>query len=122
MAHRSPAILPTTPDAPVYATVRFCKGGPRLPALVWIVDGDRDSVTHDLVSDQRLAYRIGDATPQWADDWWPGRRGYEWPWAPISREQYEYLVQLIGWARVHQPEHPILHPKKPIDKSQAPLE
>jgi len=121
MDPRAPAVLPTTPDAPVYATVRFCKNGPRIPAIVWVVDGDRDPMG-DLLSDQRLAYCIGDGTPQWADNWWPGRHGWEWPWPPIRQEQYEYLMQRIAWAREYQPDHPILHPTEPIDKSQAPLE
>jgi hypothetical protein len=37
-----------------------------------------------------------------------------WFGTPIKEAEYRKMLDLIAWAREHQPDHPVLHPDEPI--------
>lgn len=114
---RPEAQLPTRPGVVVHGRLRLVKAGPLVPARCWVVDGDRDPETGELLSDQRLAYQLHTDQPRWADDWWP--RG--WPWRPITAAEWQHLMDLTAWARQWQPDHPLCNPRQPIAREAAPI-
>jgi hypothetical protein len=40
---------------------------------------------------------------------------------PITQSEYDYLLALRDYARAHRPDHPCLHPHKPIDIRLQPV-
>ena len=104
---------------PGYYRYRQVKGGPWLPATVTIEDG----MIYVVEADERLklgisadsyekllidAVMIGEAFAN------PLIRVI-WFGTLIEQPEYQQMLDLIAWAREHQPDHPILHPDKPIN-------
>jgi len=119
---RPVAHLPTRPGEVRHFKTRLVKGGPWVPASVTMLDGDRDPVTWELMSDQRLVAEIN-GRPVPCDGWEP--RG--WPWQPIDEAEYSHLRETSEWARTNaaiSPEaaaHPLANPRRPIDRAAAPI-
>ncbi|AWK85061.1 hypothetical protein [Azospirillum thermophilum] len=119
---RPVARLPTRPGETRYFRTRLVKGGPWVPASVSLIDGDRDPVTWELMSDQQLTAEV-DGRPVPCDGWEP--RG--WPWHPIDEAEYRHLRDTADWARRYaavSPEaasHPLANPRQPIDRAVAPI-
>lgn len=92
---------------PGYYQRRLVKGGPMVPAKIWLEE-DVDEVG-DLMADQRLLCLVDgqpcDAVDQWT--WLAGR--------PISREDYEFMVADSTWCKSYAPHEPKANPTKPIN-------
>lgn len=68
------------------------RSGPWVPARIWLVDGERDPETGELLSDQELRCAINGKD----------RDPYEvWTWLcghPISRQEYDSMTRVATWA------------------------
>jgi hypothetical protein len=83
---------------PGWFIVKLVKGGPRVPARIYR-DGGLNAEILGVVAGI-------DAVWLWGEF--------------ITEERYQYLMSLRDWALVHDPEHPLCHPRRPIDVSTLP--
>lgn len=93
---------------------RLVKGGPWVPARIWI-DAEVCPETGELLSDERLQCEVNGA---WADP------DDAWSWIcanPISEQEFKYLTALASHCAKHEPDHPAANPRKPIDHLSTPL-
>jgi hypothetical protein len=103
---------------PGYYRYRRVKGGPWLPAHVTL-EGDMIFVVEN---EQRL--RIGIAATTFEDMVVNAVMGGEafnnnllrviWFGTLIKEPEYRKLLDTLNWARLNQPDHPMLHPDEPI--------
>lgn len=96
---------PSTKGAPVdlndprpgHYRRRLVKGGPMVPARIWIIDGDRDPDTGELTSDQKVCCVVWfEDGPREVDAWehWSFLAGN-----PISKADFDSMVATTDWAR-----------------------
>lgn len=107
---------------PGHYRYRQVKGGPWLPATVSIEDG----MIYVVEADERL--RVGISADSYEklliDAVMIGEAFNNplirviWFGVPISADEHSAMLDLIVWARQMQPDHPILHPNKPIDMKE----
>lgn len=73
---------------------RLVKDGPRVPARIWVVDGDRDE-RGELTSDQRVCCLVWyEDGPREVDAW------EHWTFlAPITKAVFDSMVATMDWAR-----------------------
>jgi len=101
---------------PGYFTLRLVKGGPFVPARIHrtchcTVNGGDDNAAHDWrESCDRYPFLAGeiDGKPANVDRIWTSGQ-------PISRDIYDYLIDLGEWARTYDPEAPEARPEKPVN-------
>ena len=94
---------------PGFYTVRLVKRGPALPAITALTDG----LWSTMINGVLLA-------PPHAD---PFHAGVYTVWHGGQRSdavEHAYLSAVRNWALVHQPGHPLCHPRKPIDVGALP--
>ncbi len=98
------------PDEPQcgYFEMRLVKGGPMVPAKIWMVQ-ITDPETGELLADEQLQCEIDgehrDASEAWS--WLCGR--------PITEARFNYLTATRKWAQKHAPGEPYADPRKPVD-------
>lgn len=103
---------------PGYYRYRCVRGGPYMPAevtledgMVYVVEADRTlKVGIDArVYDDLVIGHVMDGT---AFDS-PLVRVL-WFGEPIDEAEYRHMLAMLIWAQEHHPDHPMLHPDKPI--------
>lgn len=91
--------------------IRLIRKGPQLPAVIvkdaegcWsaVIDGEAQGIPDPDPARAAGVYTV----------WHSGQRS--------DKVMHGYLHALKQWALVHQPEHPLLHPRKPIDVGALP--
>jgi hypothetical protein len=95
------------PPQPGFFAFRLVKNGWRVPARI-LFDGENwiaeiDGELCDPHSDPAYA-------PMLSAVWHGGHK--------IPQRDYDWLVGLKAWARANDPDHPCLHPRRPIDPGQ----
>jgi hypothetical protein len=112
-----PLTVPGTDlPAPGYYCTRLVKGGVAVAARIWIEE-DRDPETGELMADQKWMAEIDGAGA--FDCTAVPPRG--WPWWPITKAQYDYLVADAAWCRAHAPDDPKAQPLRPVSTTPAPV-
>ena len=103
--------------APGCYVLRLVRGGVPVAARIWVEDGERDPVTGDLLSDQRLLCEVDGRGIEdiSAED----PRG--WPWWPISEQQHSYMTADAAWLRRHDPSNPRVNPTRRLEMADAPV-
>lgn len=96
--------------APGFYRTRLVKRGPWVPVKIFLLDGERDAETGELLSDQKLVVRCGDQMKDWT--WALERQPFL---QPITRAEYDFLLARGRWAAAHDPHHPDADPLRPID-------
>lgn len=104
---------------PGWFVTRLVRGGPDVPAVIWLgcpwvqphddIDPFLWCWPHDR--SRRLHAAILDR-PVNPDRVWTGRQ--------IPRAEYEHLMELWAWAKVHAPHEPIANPDRPVDSRSLP--
>jgi hypothetical protein len=101
---------------------RLVKRGPWVPVLIWhgppIVDGEvLDRSWRWCVAINGETFRWIDGNPEPIDVWdaWPECSGQ-----PIDRDEYQFMIRRVRWAREHAPDHWAANPYRPIDLGELP--
>lgn len=93
---------------------RLVKDGPFVPARIWL-DQDVDPETGELCDDERLQCEVNGSYADPLDAW-------QWLCAnPITEQEFKYMEALREHAALHEPDHPMADPRKPIDQLKTPL-
>jgi hypothetical protein len=97
---------------------RRVKRGPWMPATVSVEDG----MIYIVESDARL--KVGITADAYADliiDAVADGAAFEsdlirvvWFGEPIDEAEYLHMLKILAWARLNQPDHPMLRPDEPI--------
>ena len=89
---------------PGFYTVRLVKKGPELPAVITLTDGLWAAAVNGkpLAAPHPDPFHAGVYTV-----WHGGRRS--------DAAQHSHLSAMLAWALVYQPDHPLCHPRKPVD-------
>lgn len=104
---------PDTPQCGWYKR-RLIQGGPWVPAKIWREQAI-DFATDKPGSFDNLHCQVGD-TPRNASD--------AWGWllnAPITREDYEFMMARREWAKKYAPTEPEANEDKPTDWLKVPI-
>lgn len=103
------------PPTPGYFVMRLAKGAWQVPCKIEREGGDG-------VCQWRAV--IDGAEGHWETD--PVSAGVDRIWGygvMIDEPKYRYLLELKDWCRQYDPDHPCLHPNRPIDRTTLkPLE
>ncbi len=107
---------PQTDDTPHcgWFKRRLVKGGPFVPARIWLVS-EVDEETGELLTDEIMQAECNGA---FADPW------HLWSWVnghPIPEHEFRYMEALREHAARHEPDHPMADPRKPINNLTTPL-
>ena len=93
---------------------RLVKGGVYVPVRIWL-HADVDIGTGELEAPEELRCEVNgervDAQEQWSHVCH----------RPISESEFAYLTELAAFVRVHEPNHPLANPTKPVDWLAAPV-
>lgn len=99
-----------------YYRRRLVKNGPLVPAQIFLVDGDRDPETGELMSDQVWRCQLWDDHGPRDEDAWE-----QWSFLcgdPITKQEFDTMVATFNWARgTSAPEG---SPTKAIDYLKSP--
>jgi hypothetical protein len=91
---------------PGYYITRLVKGGPLVPVLIWLEDGERDEAG-DLLGDQRLMCLVNgeprDPMQEWAH------------LKPCSADVWKYMTEDVEWVNQWAQHDPKLRPREPVD-------
>jgi hypothetical protein len=91
---------------PGHYTTRLVKGGPLVPVLIWLEDGERDEVG-ELLGDQRLMCLVNgeprDPMQEWAH------------LKPCSADVWKYMTEDVEWVAQWAQHDPKLRPHEPVD-------
>lgn len=90
---------------------RLVKGGPWVPARIWLVQHIEDGC---LVGDSSIQCEVNG---KYAD------AEQEWTWLcrnPISEAEFNYLTAAIQWSRDYAPDEPMANPHQPVDWAAIP--
>ena len=92
---------------------RMTRGGPLLPAHIWIEDDIDDA--GELVDEPKFKCQVVyiEKDPL---EWWERLCG-----RPISQERYDYLMELGDWVAEWEPRNPFNEPKKRVDARDIPM-
>lgn len=110
-----PAIHAGQPQAG-YFRRRLVKGGPWVPARIWIVEHRLDDGSDELGADTEywamVDGRLADAHDAWT--WLCGQ--------PIEKAEYDHLTAVARWARENDPDAPEARPTARVDlNAMAPI-
>jgi len=98
---------------PGWFEVRMVKGGPMLPARIWL-EADVDDAG-DLMDSETLRCQVvyveHDPMKMWS------RLSHR----PISRERYDFLIAVGDWTAEWQPNSPLNDPFKRIEARDIPI-
>lgn len=108
---------------PGHYRYRRVRGGPWLPAVVTIEDG----MIYVVEADESL--RVGITRQSFEDmlvDAVMNGTAFEnnlvrvlWFGESIDKAEYDHMLSVLAWARENHPEHPMLHPDRPIQMSEV---
>jgi len=113
-ANRIWIIDPRGHHAPGFYRARLVKGGPFVPARLWIEDGDRCPETGELLSDVIYHLEVDGAELR------PIPKGYTLQGERITEREYRYLLAMSRHAVEHEPSLPQANPTAPVDLMRAP--
>lgn len=94
---------------------RLVKGGAWVACDLTIM-GDRDAVTGELLSDERLIACIDGNETDASNGNVPG-----WPWTAIPEAEHRFLIEDATWCRNHAPHLPAANPTRRLTLADAPL-
>ena len=103
---------------PGHYKTRLVKGGPFVPARVWLNETDKDEAG-DYLEDQGLMMEIDGEfiNPQYIDQKWVWMMGN-----PITKQEYDFLLADSDHAKQYRPDDPKAQPTKSIDlATQKPI-
>jgi hypothetical protein len=108
---------------PGHYRYRRVRGGPWLPAVVTVEDG----MIYVVEENERLKIAIAaEAYEELVVDSVMAGEAFNsnllrviWFGTPITEAEYRQLMHVLTWAREHQPDHPMLHPDKPIQMKEV---
>lgn len=110
---RKPPLHDAEPQCGFYAR-RLVKGGPIVPARIWL-DRAIDDETGELIGDETMLCKVGDVQCDVDTQWiWLAAK-------PISEAEYNYLRRRTQWAQQHDPGHPAANPSDPVDWTRSPI-
>jgi hypothetical protein len=96
-----------------YYMRRLVKGGPYVPARIWLeqeIDGSGELLVEEVL---RCEVNGLWKNPQ---EQWSYLAGH-----PISLEEYDFMRAYARWAERYSPNDPIVNPHKAIDNLQTPI-
>lgn len=105
------------PPAPGYYRVRLVKGGPWVPARVYIPCPVDPWFGHHI---ERPRWLLADVDGKPTDPQFVTLRNAR-RLERITEEEWALLTETAQWARHYAPDEPVANPKAPIDLLSAPL-
>lgn len=104
----------TTADPmPGFYKRRLVKGGPWVPARIWLFQ-EIDDLTGELIDDERLQAEVGGRYADPED---------LWPWVcgnPISEQEYRFLAATAEWSQRNAPDEPMANAHQAVDWMRVP--
>jgi hypothetical protein len=91
---------------------RLVKGGPWIPARIWLYQPIEDGML------------VGDAVMQCEVNGVYAEAEQQWTWIcqnPIPEREFDYLTALISWTAEFAPDEPMANPQQAVDWSAVPI-
>ena len=91
--------------------LRLVKGGPFVPARIWMFQPIEDG---ELVGDETFQCEVNGKFADAEDQWhWLCQN-------PITKAEFDYLTASLAWAADHAPDEPMANVRQPIDWQKVP--
>jgi hypothetical protein len=114
MADKVWIVAPDNTLTPGFFRVRLVRGGPFVPARLWVEDGERDPDTGELLSDVLTLLEVDGKRVD------PFAPGYTLMGEPISEAEYRYMTKAAAWDRQYAPSAPAANPDQPVNVRTVP--